>query len=181
MKVTKLEIEGLLIIQPVVFEDDRGFFFESFNVQKIKGAGITENFVQDNLSKSTKDVLRGLHFQNPPFSQGKLVSVIRGSVLDIAVDIRKRSPTYGQHHSIILSEQNKTQFYVPPGFAHGFKTLEDDTIFSYKCTNGYNKNSEGSIKWDDSDLKIDWQIENPIVSEKDQVAPSFKDLNCKFN
>ena len=181
MKVIKLGIKGLLIIQPEVFEDDRGFFFESFNAQKIKGAGIAESFVQDNLSKSTKDVLRGLHFQNPPFSQGKLVSVVRGSVLDIAVDIRKESSTYGQHHSIILSEQNKTQFYVPPGFAHGFKTLEDDTIFSYKCTNGYNKDSEGSIKWDDSDLKIDWQIENPIVSEKDQVAPSFKDLNCKFN
>ena len=125
--------------------------------------------------------MRGLHFQNPPFSQGKLVSVVRGSVLDVAVDIRKGSLTYGQHHSIILSEQNKTQFYVPPGFAHGFKTLEDDTIFSYKCTNGYNKNSEGSIKWDDSDLEIDWQIENPIVSEKDQVAPSFKDLNSQFN
>lgn len=181
MEIEKVDIEGLLIIRPTVFEDDRGYFFEAFNAAKFKDAGLETNFVQDNLSKSTKNVLRGLHFQNPPFAQGKLVSVIRGAVLDVAVDIRKNSPTYGQHYSIVLSEKNKTQFYVPPGFAHGFKTLEDDTIFSYKCTEGYNKESEGSIKWNDNELNIDWDTVSPIVSEKDQVAPSFKELDSQFS
>lgn len=180
MEIEKLEIEGLLIIRPAVFEDDRGYFFEAFNAAKFKQAGLRANFVQDNLSKSSKDVLRGLHFQNPPNAQGKLVSVLRGAVLDVAVDIRKNSPTYGQHYSIILSEKNKTQFYIPSGFAHGFKTLEDNTIFSYKCTEGYNKESEGSIKWDDQELGINWEVKNPIVSEKDQIAPSFKELNSQF-
>ncbi|MFT6165705.1 MAG: dTDP-4-dehydrorhamnose 3,5-epimerase [Vicingaceae bacterium] len=180
MEIEKLEIEGLLIIRPAVFEDDRGYFFEAFNAAKFKQAGLRANFVQDNLSKSSKDVLRGLHFQNPPHAQGKLVSVLRGAVLDVAVDIRKNSPTYGQHYSIILSEKNKTQFYIPSGFAHGFKTLEDNTIFSYKCTEGYNKESEGSIKWDDQELGINWEVKNPIVSEKDQIAPSFKELNSQF-
>tara|TARA_B110000503_G_scaffold142446_1_gene239266 strand:- start:49 stop:597 length:549 start_codon:yes stop_codon:yes gene_type:complete len=180
MEIEKLEIEGLLIIRPAVFEDDRGYFFEAFNAAKFKLAGLQANFVQDNLSKSSKDVLRGLHFQNPPHAQGKLVSVLRGAVLDVAVDIRKNSPTYGQHYSIILSEKNKTQFYIPPGFAHGFKTLEDNTIFSYKCTEAYNKESEGSIKWDDQELGIDWEVNNPIVSGKDQIAPSFKELNSQF-
>ena len=180
MKVERLGIEGLLVIHPNVFEDDRGYFFEVFNAEKYKETGLGEDFVQDNLSKSGKDVLRGLHFQNPPFAQGKLVSVIRGSVLDVAVDIRKNSLTYGKHHKIVLSEQNKTQFYIPPGFAHGFKTLEDNTIFSYKCTKGYNKASEGSIRWNDKDLNIDWNAEDPIISEKDQIAPSFKELNSQF-
>jgi dTDP-4-dehydrorhamnose 3,5-epimerase len=180
MEVEKLEIEGLLIIRPTVYEDDRGYFFEAFNAAKFKEAGLEVGFVQDNLSKSSKNVLRGLHFQNPPFAQGKLVSVIRGSVLDVAVDIRKNSPTYGQHYSIVLSEKNKIQFYLPPGFAHGFKTLEDNTVFSYKCTEGYNKDSEGSIKWNDKQLAIDWDTENPIVSEKDQISPSFQELNSQF-
>ncbi len=180
MEVQKVEIEGLLIIRPAVFGDERGYFYEAFNSQKFKAVGLQADFVQDNLSKSSKNVLRGLHFQNPPFAQGKLVSVLRGSVLDVAVDIRKNSPTYGQHYSIVLSEENKTQFYIPPGFAHGFKTLEDNTIFSYKCTVGYNKDSEGSIKWDDETLGIDWQVNNPIVSEKDKVAPSFIELESQF-
>lgn len=180
MEIEKLEIEGLLIIRPAVFEDDRGYFFEAFNAAKFKQAGLQTNFVQDNLSKSSKDVLRGLHFQNPPYAQGKLVSVLRGAVLDVAVDIRKNSPTYGQYYSIVLSEKNKTQFYIPPGFAHGFKTLEDNTIFSYKCTELYNKESEGSIKWDDQELGIDWEANNPIISEKDQIAPSFTELNSQF-
>jgi len=180
MEVEKLEIEGLLIIRPTVYEDDRGYFFEAFNAAKFKEAGLEVEFVQDNLSKSSRNVLRGLHFQNPPFAQGKLVSVIRGSVLDVAVDIRKNSPTYGQHYSIVLSEKNKIQFYLPPGFAHGFKTLEDNTVFSYKCTEGYNKDSEGSIKWNDKQLAIDWDTENPIVSEKDQISPSFQELNSQF-
>lgn len=180
MKVEKLSIKGLLIVEPNVFGDDRGYFFESFNKEKFETLNVDSSFVQDNVSKSSKGVLRGLHFQNPPFAQGKLVSVLQGSVLDVAVDIRKDSPTYGQHYSIILSGDNKKMFYIPPGFAHGFKTLEDNTIFSYKCTNGYNKESEGAIKWDDKDLSIDWDIQNPIVSEKDQIAPGFKELNSQF-
>lgn len=180
MQIEKLDIEGLLIIRPTVFEDDRGYFYESYSEEKYKVIGEQYKFVQDNLSKSSKGVLRGLHFQNPPFAQGKLVSVLRGSVLDVVVDIRKGSPTFGQHYTIQLSEQNKTQFFVPPGFAHGFKTLEDNTIFSYKCTNGYNKQSEGSIRWNDKDLGIEWGIVNPIVSEKDQVAPLFSELESQF-
>lgn len=180
MEIEKVKIEGLLILHPAVFEDERGYFFEAFNAEKFKQAGLQTKYAQDNLSKSSKDVLRGLHFQNPPFAQGKLVSVIRGAVLDVAVDIRKNSSTYGQHYSIILSEKNKTQFYIPPGFAHGFKTLEDNTIFSYKCTEGYNKDAEGSIKWNDRQLGIDWDVKNPTVSEKDQVAPTFKELNTQF-
>lgn len=180
MEVETVHIEGLLIIRPAVFGDERGYFYEAFNSQKFRAAGLDTEFVQDNISKSSKNVLRGLHFQNPPFAQGKLVSVLQGSVLDIAVDIRKNSPTYGQHYSIVLSEENKTQFYVPPGFAHGFKTLEDNTIFSYKCTEGYNKDSEGAIKWDDEALAIDWQVDNPIVSDKDKIAPSFNDLVSQF-
>ena len=180
MEIEKVKIEGLLIVRPAVFEDDRGYFFEAFNAEKFKQAGLQTKFVQDNLSKSSKDVLRGLHFQNPPHGQGKLVSVVRGAVLDVAVDIRKNSPTYGQHYSIILSEKNKTQFYIPPGFAHGFKTLEDNTIFSYKCTEGYNKDAEGSIKCNYEQLGIDWDVKNPIISEKDQIAPSFEELNSQF-
>lgn len=173
-------IKGLKIIRPTVFIDDRGYFLESYNKDKYGSNGINAKFVQDNLSKSQKGVVRGLHFQNPPFSQGKLVQVIKGSVLDVAVDIRKESETYGQHFSIILNEENKTQFYIPPGFAHGFATLEDDTIFSYKCTNLYNKDSEGAILWNDNDLGIDWKTENPIISEKDKIANPFIKLNTPF-
>lgn len=180
MKIEKLAIEGLLIIQPNVFKDGRGYFFEGYNQSKYHEHGLNANFVQDNLSKSAKGVLRGLHFQNPPYAQGKLVSVVRGAVIDVAVDIRRESPTYGQHHSVLLSEENSTQFFIPPGFAHGFLTLEDNTIFTYKCTEGYNKSSEGSILWNDKDLGIDWGIENPIVSEKDQVSQLFSQLESKF-
>lgn len=180
MKIEKTSIEDLLIIEPAVFGDSRGFFFEAYNKDRFESMGIKENFVQDNVSKSSKGVLRGLHFQNNPFAQGKLVSVITGAVLDVAVDIRKNSPTYGQHYKIELNERNKLQFYIPPGFAHGFLTLEDDTIFSYKCTNLYNKESEGSIIWNDKDLAINWGIEDPLVSEKDNLAPSFGDFESKF-
>ncbi|MBL4709485.1 MAG: dTDP-4-dehydrorhamnose 3,5-epimerase [Flavobacteriales bacterium] len=179
MQIEKLDIEGLLIIHPAVFEDDRGYFYESYSEEKYKVIG-EFTFVQDNLSKSSKGVLRGLHFQNPPYAQGKLVSVLRGSVLDVVVDIKKNSPTFGKHYLIQLSEQNKIQFFIPPGFAHGFKTLEDNTIFSYKCTNGYNKQSEGSIRWNDKELGINWDIESPIVSEKDHLAPLFSELKSQF-
>ena len=138
------------------------------------------DFVQDNQSLSSKGVLRGLHFQNPPYAQGKLVRVIKGAVLDISVDIRKDSPTYGQHFSVELSEENKTVFWIPPGFAHGFVTLEDNTIFSYKCTEVYNAASEGSLLWNDADLNIDWGIADPLVSDKDRVVGNFKDFKSKF-
>jgi len=180
MEIIKTKIDGLLIIKPRVFEDERGYFFESWSKEAFKNNGIEIDFVQDNQSFSSKGVLRGLHFQNPPFSQGKLVRVIQGSVLDVAVDIRKDSPTYGEHLSVLLSGENKTMFWIPPGFAHGFSTLEDNTIFSYKCSGIYNKESEGSLMWNDSDLKIDWQIENAIISEKDQNSDHFKNFKTQF-
>lgn len=180
MEVIKTEIPDVMIIKPQVFEDDRGYFFESYNKEKFLQNGIDQNFVQDNESKSGKNVLRGLHFQKPPFAQGKLVRVMKGSVLDVAVDIRKNSPTYGKWTSVVLTENNKWMYWVPPGFAHGFATLDDNTVFFYKCTNVYNKASEGSIRWDDPDLGIDWNIENPILSAKDQDAPLFKDFDSPF-
>ena len=174
MEVIKTEIEGLLIIKPKVFEDSRGYFYESYNKERLREAGIDHEFVQDNQSLSSKGVLRGLHFQNPPYEQGKLIRVITGSVLDVAVDIRKNSPTYGRWLSAELSAVNKLMFWIPPGFAHGFATLEDNTVFFYKCTNVYNKQSEGSIRWNDPDLNIDWKTKSPILSEKDKISPFFK-------
>ena len=180
MEVINTKIPDLYIIKPRVFEDERGYFFESYNKEAFLRMGIDQNFVQDNESKSAKGVLRGLHFQKPPFTQGKLVRVMRGSVLDVAVDLRKASPTFGQWASVELTQDNKWMYWVPPGFAHGFVTLEDDTVFFYKCTNVYNKASEGSIRWDDPDLNIDWGIKNPVLSEKDKVAPFFKDFDSPF-
>ena len=180
MEIEKTTIDGLLIIRPRVFPDERGYFFEAYNEKKKKEQGFEQHFVQDNISKSSKNVLRGLHFQNPPHAQGKLVQVIRGAVLDIAVDIRKDSPTYGEHYAIELSEKNNLLFFIPPGFAHGFLTLEDNTIFSYKCTALYNKESEGSIQWNDKELGINWNVNDPIISKKDQTSPSFKDFNSQF-
>ena len=178
METIKTPIEGLLVIKPDIFEDDRGYFFESWSKKAFQD--ISLEFVQDNQSLSKKGVLRGLHFQNPPFEQGKLVRVIKGAVIDVAVDIRKNSITYGQYFAINLSEENKKIFWIPPGFAHGFISLEDDTIFAYKCTQIYNKESEGSLLWDDSDLNIDWGFLNPLVSEKDMGAGSFKDYKSEF-
>ena len=181
MKITKTDIQGLIIIEPQIFKDSRGCFFESWNAKKFKQLGISEDFVQDNQSVSSKGVLRGLHFQNPPYAQAKLVRVIEGSVLDVAVDLRKNSPTYGKHFSVILSEQNNKSFFIPKGFAHGFLSLEDNTVFNYKCSDYYNKESEGSLLWNDEDLKIDWQIDNPLISEKDLQADFFKNFKTKFN
>ena len=180
MEIIKTSIEGLLIIKPDVFKDERGYFFETYNKERFAREGLMMNFVQDNESKSSKGVLRGLHFQKPPYAQGKLVRVVKGSVMDVAVDIRKGSPTYGRWESVVLTEDNKLQFWIPEGFAHGFVTLEDDTIFNYKCTNIYNKESEGSILWNDPDINIDWNIENPILSEKDKTSPLFKDFKSPF-
>tara|TARA_B100000242_G_scaffold294005_1_gene274156 strand:- start:1657 stop:2199 length:543 start_codon:yes stop_codon:yes gene_type:complete len=180
MNVVKMPIEGLLIITPTVFNDSRGYFFESWSENLLQKNNIELKFVQDNESLSHKGVLRGLHFQNPPYEQGKLVRVIKGAVLDVAVDIRKLSPTYGKYCSVKLSSKNKKIFWIPPGFAHGFLTLENDTIFSYKCTSLYNKSSEEALLWNDADLNIDWGIDIPIVSEKDNLAGNFKDFKTKF-
>lgn len=180
MEIVKTSLEGLLIIKPDVFEDDRGYFFESFNREKFMHAGLNMNFLQDNESKSKKGVLRGLHYQAPPFDQGKLVRVIRGSVLDVAVDIRKGSPTYGKWESAFLSGQNKWMFWIPAGFAHGFVTLEDETVFFYKCTNVYSRVSEGSIFWNDPDINIDWGVEEPVVSDKDRISPRFREIVSPF-
>ncbi len=180
MEVIKTKIPDLYIVKPRVFEDYRGYFFESYNKEMFLRNGIDQNFVQDNESKSSKGVLRGLHFQKPPFAQGNLVRVMQGAVLDVAVDIRKNSPTYGQWASVELTHNNKWMYWVPPGFAHGFVTLEDNTVFFYKCTNVYNKESEGSILWNDPDLNIDWKMENPILSDKDKTSPLFKDFVSPF-
>lgn len=180
MDIKFTPIEGLLIIEPQVFTDPRGYFYESYNKEKFVAAGINIEFVQDNQSLSQKGIVRGLHFQAPPFDQGKLVRVIQGAVLDVAVDIRKNSPTYGQNFSIELTAQNRTMFYIPPGFAHGFETLEDNTIFLYKCTDVYNKQSEGGLLWNDADLGIKWQSSNPLISDKDKILPLFKDLVSPF-
>ena len=180
MEIIKTSIEGLLIINPKIFGDERGHFFESWSKKAYQSIGLDVNFVQDNQSLSQKGVLRGLHFQNPPFAQSKLVRVIKGSVIDVAVDIRKDSITYGEHFAVKLSEENKKIVWIPSGFAHGFITLENDTIFTYKCTGVYNKESEGALVWNDVDLNIDWGVENPLVSEKDMVAGSFKDFKSQF-
>jgi dTDP-4-dehydrorhamnose 3,5-epimerase len=180
MEVIKTKINGLLIIKPKVYADARGYFFESYNEEVFKQNGINANFIQDNQSLSNTGVLRGLHFQAPPFDQGKLVRVITGAVLDVAVDIRKNSPTYGENITIELTEENKTMFYIPSGFAHGFLTLKDNTIFSYKCTNLYHKVSEGTVLWNDTDLNINWNIANPILSEKDLVGTPFKNFTSPF-
>jgi len=180
MEIIKTPLEGLLIIKPDVFEDERGYFFESFNHGKFLQAGLELHFVQDNESKSKKGVLRGLHFQAPPYAQGKLVRVMQGSVLDVAVDIRKNSATYGKWESIVLTGANKLMYWIPAGFVHGFATLEDDTLFFYKCTNTYNKNAEGSILWCDEDLNIKWGIADPVISEKDKVSPKFRDFVSPF-
>ena len=180
MQVVKLPISGLLLFKPNIYKDERGYFFESWNEELFKSNGVDLSFVQDNQSFSHKNVIRGLHFQNPPYAQGKLVRVIQGSVIDVAVDLRKKSSTYGQYYSVELSSKNNYIFWIPPGFAHGFATLEDKTIFSYKCTNVYNKKSEGSLIWNDVDLNIDWGIDDPIVSSKDMNSIKFNDLNSQF-
>ena len=181
MKVEKTEFEGMLVIKPDVFEDNRGKFLELYHKEKFAGLGIPKEFVQDNQSISKKGVLRGLHFQIPPFSQGKLVFVVKGKVLDVAVDLRKNSPTYKKYFSILLSEENKFLLWIPEGFAHGFLSLEEGTIFEYKCTNPYHKESEMGIIWNDAEFAIDWHfkeygIEKPVISEKDAKLPSFKEI-----
>jgi len=170
-------IKGLFEITPRIFKDERGYFFESYSKKLFEENGIKEEFVQDNQSFSAKNVLRGLHFQKPPYAQGKLVRVAAGSVLDVAVDLRKGSPTFGKYDAIVLDSEKGNMFYIPPGFAHGFLTLEEGSIFTYKCTDFYNKASESGIVWNDPELNIDWGVSAPLVSEKDNQLPSFKEIS----
>ena|SRR5688572_843110 len=180
MEVSKPFIDGLLVLKPKVFADERGYFFESYNSNVIEELGISESFLQDNESLSSKGVLRGLHFQKPPHAQGKLVRVVKGKVLDVAVDIREKSPTYGQYFSAELSGENKLMLWIPAGFAHGFITLENETIFSYKCTQIFNKESEECLLWNDPDLNIQWGFDSPLVSDKDRLGIQFKNFKTPF-
>lgn len=183
MEVIHTAINGVVIIEPRIFGDNRGYFFESFSQREFEEKVCRTTFVQDNESKSIAGVVRGLHFQKPPFSQSKLVRVVRGAVLDVAVDIRKGSPTYGQHVAVELTEDNHRQFFVPRGFAHGFAVLSDEAIFQYKCDNFYAPQSEGAIAWNDPALGIDWRVpaENRILSEKDMHHPLLADLDSPFD
>ena len=182
MEVIKTNIEGVVIIEPRIFKDDRGYFFESFSQREFEEKVCKTTFVQDNESKSSYGVLRGLHFQKPPFAQSKLVRVIKGAVLDVAVDIRKGSPTFGQYVSVELTGDNHRQFFIPRGFAHGFSVLSEEVIFQYKCDNFYSPQSEGAIAWNDPDLNIDWRIpaEKVVLSEKDSKHPRLKDWQNMF-
>jgi dTDP-4-dehydrorhamnose 3,5-epimerase len=180
MEIERKEISGLIEFFPKTFGDSRGFFIESFHSERYSKILGPINFIQDNMSSSIRGVLRGLHFQKPPFTQGKLVSVIQGSVLDVAVDLRKNSPTFGQHEKVILTGEKKNQFWIPEGFAHGFVALEDNTIFCYKCTNYYHPDSEETILWNDRTLNIDWQIDNPVISDKDKNGLIFSDFETPF-
>ena len=183
MEVLKTEIEGPVIIEPRIFKDDRGYFFESFSQKEFEAKVLKTTFVQDNESKSSYGVLRGLHFQASPFAQSKLVRVIKGAVLDVAVDIRIGSPTYGKYVSVELTEDNHRQFFVPRGFAHGFSVLTDEVIFQYKCDNFYSPQSEGALAWDDRELNIDWKIptDKVVLSDKDKHHPSLKEFKSPFH
>ena len=183
MEIIKTEIEGVVIIEPRIFKDDRGYFFESFSEKNFQEQVCKTGFVQDNESKSIYGVLRGLHFQKPPYAQSKLVRVVQGAVLDVAVDIRKGSPTYGKHVAVELSAENKRQFFVPRGFAHGFVVLSDEVIFQYKCDNYYAPQHEGALAWDDTDLEIDWKIPSDkiILSEKDKLHRKLRNFESCFN
>jgi dTDP-4-dehydrorhamnose 3,5-epimerase len=180
MNIIETGFKGLYHIKPNVFEDNRGYFFESYNRETLLKHGLSMDFKQDNQSMSSANVLRGMHFQVPPYEQGKLVRVISGSVLDVVVDLRKDQPTFGKHYKCILDAVQKNMLWIPPGFAHGFLTLEDHTVFFYKCSQVYNRESDRSLRWDDPAFGIDWGISNPIVSEKDINAPGFKDFVSPF-
>lgn len=175
MNITRFDLEGLLLIEPRVFGDARGFFLESWNERRYREAGMAATFVQDNLSFSRRGALRGLHFQNPA-AQAKLVSVLQGEVFDVAVDIRRSSPTFGRWHGVSLSEENKRQFFIPPGFAHGFAVLSETALFFYKCTEFYMPQHEATIAWNDPDIGIQWPVVNPVLSEKDQRGWRLKDM-----
>ena len=183
MEVVKTEIEGVVIIEPRIFKDDRGYFYESFSQREFEEKVCRTVFVQDNQSKSSYGVLRGLHFQKPPYCQSKLVRCIKGAVLDVAVDIRKGSPTFGKYVAVELTEENHRQFFVPRGFAHGFAVLSKEAVFQYKCDNFYCKESEGSVAWNDPQLGIDWRIpaDKVILSEKDKQSKNISEAEYLFN
>ena len=183
MEVIKTEIEGVVIIEPRIFKDERGYFYESFSQREFEEKVCKTVFVQDNQSKSSYGVLRGLHFQKPPYCQSKLVRCIKGAVLDVAVDIRKGSPTFGKYVAVELTEDNHRQFFVPRGFAHGFAVLSDEAVFQYKCDNFYNKESEGSVAWNDESLAIDWKIDmnKVILSEKDKQSKPLATADYLFD
>jgi dTDP-4-dehydrorhamnose 3,5-epimerase len=180
MKFNRTELEGVIIIEPDVFSDDRGFFFESYSKIKYSKDLLEQNFVQDNISKSVKGTIRGLHYQVGEFAQGKLCQVIQGKVYDVAVDIRFGSPTFGKYVGVELSGENHKQLWIPPGFAHGFSVLSDEVIFMYKCTNYYSKKDERAILYNDIDLGINWKVEIQIVSPKDLLAKKFKEIEKDF-
>lgn len=182
MRVIETEIDGVLILEPHLFHDDRGYFYESFSHREFMESVSDVTFVQDNQSKSLYGVLRGLHFQKPPFSQSKLVRVVSGRIMDVAVDIRKGSPTYGKHVSLELSAENCRQLFIPQGFAHGFVTLSQEAIVMYKCDNYYNKESESAILWNDKELAIDWQIAETelLISDKDRLNSYLSDCDSPF-
>ena len=183
MEVIKTYIEGLVVIEPKIFRDDRGYFYESFSQREFEEKVLKVTFVQDNESKSSYGVLRGLHFQAAPYSQSKLVRVVSGKILDVTVDIRRGSPTYGRHFSVELSGENYRQLFIPRGFAHGFLVLSDEAVFQYKCDNFYAKESEGALLWSDADLGVDWVVptEDIILSERDMVNQQFKDFDSPFS
>jgi dTDP-4-dehydrorhamnose 3,5-epimerase len=180
MQIITTGFDGLLIIKPEVFYDDRGYFYEAFRADFFAKHNLEVSFIQDNISKSKKNTIRGLHYQVGKSAQGRLCQVISGKVLDIALDIRYGSPNYGKHFALELSDENHTMLWIPPGFAHGFSVLSDETVFMYRCTEYYNKENERSIFYNDPDLKIDWMVTNPVVSEKDLKAGRFKDIDRDF-
>ena len=183
MDIIKTAIDGVVIIEPRLFKDERGYFFESFSQKEFEEKVCKTVFVQDNESKSSYGLLRGLHFQKPPFAQSKLVRVVRGAVLDVAVDIRKGSPTFGKHVAVELTAENHRQFFIPRGFAHGFSVLSQEVVFQYKCDNYYAPQSEGALAWDDPDLGIDWHIPAAeiVLSKKDKALPRLKDADGVFD
>lgn len=182
MIVHSTAIDGVLVLEPEVYTDERGYFFEPFNAKRFASlTGVRVGFVQDNESQSNAGTLRGLHFQRPPYEQGKLVRVVHGAVLDVAVDLRVGSPTFGQHASVVLSAANRLQLWIPPGFAHGFLALENASIVSYKCSGYYNREAELGLRWDDPDLGIDWGVEQPLLSAKDAAAPLFAEFDSPFD
>jgi len=180
LKIVDTPFSDLFIIEPNIFEDDRGYFFESFSEKKYLDLGIPDKFVQDNISKSTYGTIRGLHYQIGENAQGKLCQVLDGKVLDVVVDIRYGSPTYGKNFSVELSSENRKQIWIPPGFAHGFSVLSESVLFHYKCTNYYSKNDERCIIYNDLSLNINWEIKNPIISHKDKMGISFRDIKKDF-
>lgn len=180
MKITKTAVDGVVIIEPQVFEDVRGYFFESWNKAKMAEAGLDYDFIQDNQSKSCFGTIRGVHFQRGEYSQAKLVRVLQGTVLDVAVDLRQDSPTFGQHVAVELSAENNRQLMIPRGFGHGFSVLTPTAVFAYKCDNVYNKSAEAGIRYDDPALGIDWKVkpEEAVLSDKDKILPFLKEITC---